>query len=136
MNIDFDALAHDRASEVERGEARLVQALLESMADGDLPTVRIPYEWIICDVCEGEGSHSRHLGVIDPDTWNDWEDDERHSYLSGRYDRACDACSGTGKLREIALEQLPKEVAEWIEGYRTDIRESALERYYERRAGC
>ena len=56
--------------------------------------------------------------------------------MSGAYDTRCNACSGSGKVREINLEMLPSEVVEYIENYRQCASESASERYYERLAGC
>lgn len=53
--------------------------------------------WIICPTCQGDGSSSRHLGVVNPD---DFSPDEWDSYRSGGYDQTCSNCEGTGKVRE------------------------------------
>ena len=55
--------------------------------------------WIICPTCSGVGHSSRHLGVVDPHS-PDWSPDEFEEYLSGAYDRPCNTCNGTGKVRD------------------------------------
>ena len=136
MNIDYDGLQLAKESEINEANARLIRAVIDAMKDGEIPTVSLAFDWVICDYCSGNGGHSRRLGVISPDTWNDWDDETRRAYGNGHYDIDCDACNGSGKVRELDLEQAPTEVAEWIERYRTAIYESAQESYYERLAGC
>ena len=114
----------------------MIGLLIEAMRGGEVSSVSLPYEWVICEVCGGEGKHSRHLGIIEPRTWNEWDDDEREGYMSGFYDRSCDGCVGSGKVRQLAEDALPADVVEWIESYRADLYESAMMTYYERRAGC
>lgn len=53
--------------------------------------------WMICPTCSGNGSHARHLGVVNPE---DWSDDEWEDYRGGVYDTTCESCHGTGKVRE------------------------------------
>lgn len=71
----------------------------------------MPRRWAICDECCGEGKSSAHLGCFsmedlqeDPDFCSD--------YFSGRYDRACQACHGTGKVKEIAYDHCTPEQME------------------------
>ena len=54
-----------------------------------------PGEWEICGHCRGAGKSSDYLGVIHPE---DWEPEDLEDYVSGKYDRPCRKCSGTGKL--------------------------------------
>jgi hypothetical protein len=136
MKLDYDGIQYARESEVNNAQARLVHSLLDAMRDGDIPNVPISFEWVICDYCQGNGGHSRHLGMISQDTWNDWGDESRERYLSGAYDTACTACSNTGKTREIALDTLPSAVVTWIDNYWENVYESASARYHERLAGC
>lgn len=56
-------------------------------------------KWCICSNCDGEGAHSKRLGVIACD---DWTDDELDAYKGGAYDQTCEVCEGTGKVREDA----------------------------------
>ena len=53
-------------------------------------------DWIICPVCEGEGSHSKNIGVIT----DAYERGEQfiEDYKAGLYDSRCDMCSGSGKV--------------------------------------
>ena len=136
MHIDYDGLRHDMLCQVEQDEREALEALMEAMQDGEVPTCEVRTHWEICPVCEGEGGHSRRLGVIDHDTWCDWEDDERARYLSGFYDAKCDRCGGSGKVREVDMEGLVPEAREWLEGYYRQAWESAQWSYAERRAGC
>jgi hypothetical protein len=136
MKVNYDDLQLDKESEINEANARLIDSLIDAMNDGEIPKVSLSFEWVICDYCRGNGGHSRRLGVISHDDWNDWSDETRNAYSHGRFDARCDACDGSGKVRELDLEQVPTEVAEWIERHRTAIYESAQESYYERLAGC
>lgn len=60
--------------------------------------------WMICPHCEGDGHHSMHLGVIDRDEWDE-EDFDR--YLEGVYDRECEVCHGSGKVRADEFDERP-----------------------------
>lgn len=136
MKIDYDALQYDRECEYAWYTRELIDDLVTAMKDGEVTSARITYEWVICETCEGEGSNSRHLGVIDPDTWNDWQDDERESYLNGRYDRACVPCNGSGKVKEMNYDALPADARQWVDNYLQSASDSAYARYCERLAGC
>jgi hypothetical protein len=52
-------------------------------------------KWQICCNCNGEGCHSKKLGVIDP---SDWDNDSLDDYMNGGYDSICELCDGTGKV--------------------------------------
>lgn len=52
--------------------------------------------WMICDACGGEG-HRDTLGVINPE---EWDEDELENYFAGGYDKSCDVCGGSGKVRD------------------------------------
>lgn len=57
--------------------------------------------WIICPTCSGDGSHSRDLGSFTVDEFNEaFDDEEQEMYFSGAYDRCCETCGGSGKIRE------------------------------------
>ena len=51
--------------------------------------------WEICCNCDGNGSHAKHLGIIDTE---EWSDEELDAYMNGGYDTACEVCDGTGKV--------------------------------------
>jgi DnaJ-class molecular chaperone len=136
MKIDYDGLQYDRECDYSYYTREMLEALLEAMREGEVTYARITYAWVICDTCEGSGSNSRHLGVIDPDTWNDWDDDARESYLGGHYDRECESCGGSGKAKEMNYDILPADVQGWIDDYLQRASDYAYERYCERLAGC
>ena len=88
--------------------------------DPDEEGIWVPFEWVVCDACGGEGKYvnpniDRH-GL----TSEDFEDEDfRDMYTSGAYDVTCELCQGrnviprftgdhkTGQLieREIAERQ-------------------------------
>lgn len=53
--------------------------------------------WMICPICNGDGKHSRALGVVNPD---DFSPDEWDEYMRGGYDSNCGTCGGDGKVRD------------------------------------
>lgn len=55
-------------------------------------------KWEICRNCEGDGKHSRHLGVITGSDRDDWSDEEFDDYMGGGYDTQCSVCAGSGKV--------------------------------------
>lgn len=52
-------------------------------------------QWEICCNCEGNGAHSKRLGIINTE---EWDDVELESYMAGAYDQPCEVCRGTGKV--------------------------------------
>lgn len=68
--------------------------------DGDEVEHIIPAVWEICSNCQGNGSHSKHLGAItQEDLDRDWSADEFDAYLAGAYDKQCEVCHGSGKVK-------------------------------------
>lgn len=59
-------------------------------------------KWIICEHCEGEGRHSKRFGCMTMSEFMETFDDEesREDYFDGAYDERCDACGGSGKMRD------------------------------------
>ena len=55
-------------------------------------------KWQICCNCDGNGKHSKHLGIITQETQDDWGDEGMETYMGGGYDTACSVCCGTGKV--------------------------------------
>lgn len=64
--------------------------------------------WIICPVCEGEGT------TVNPDidanglTQEDFDEDPdfAEDYMSGMFDIRCRSCGGSGKIKTSRLEEL------------------------------
>ena len=65
-------------------------------------------KWIICPVCNGDGTTVNP--AIDSNgisTTELYEDPEFHAdYMSGVYDQNCAACDGSGKMLESHIEDL------------------------------
>lgn len=136
MNIDYDALREDCDSELARGYAQEIQVLREAMRDEEIARFTLRFVWAICDYCEGEGGHSHRFGSYSADEWNELDDDFQEGYLSGRYDSSCEACGGSGKVRELDEDCLTDEARAYLAEYREYVYSNAMERYYERRMGC
>lgn len=115
--VDYDAINHWVDQYADRSEKEMIDYVIQAMKDGEITKCSINYEWVICDSCRGNGSHSNHLGVISHEVLSEWDDDDFHHYSSGLYDQACDRCEGTGKYKEIDLESLPDDVQEYIKQY-------------------
>jgi RecJ-like exonuclease len=64
--------------------------------------------WMICPVCEGDGTTVNPAIDGNGLTAEDFSDDPdfREDYFSGKYDIQCRACNGTGKIRESEVEEL------------------------------
>lgn len=71
--------------------------------DHDYPT-----RWVICGCCEGEGRSSAHLGDFSSEQLAE-DPDFAEAYFDGDYDRTCDECRGSGKVREVDIERLTPE---------------------------
>lgn len=65
-------------------------------------------KWMICPVCEGEGTTVNPNIDCNGLTHEDFAEDPdfREDYLSGVYNISCQACGGSGKLREGRLKEL------------------------------
>jgi DnaJ-class molecular chaperone len=85
--------------------------------EGEEVTDELPTRWAICSACEGEGKSSAYLGAItQEDRERDWSPEEFEGYMNGDYDKTCEACQGTGKVREVDEAVLPKALlAEWCQ---------------------
>lgn len=81
----------------------------------------IPHCWHICPACDGEGRSSAYLGVI---TREDADDEWMEDYMSGRFDRACGECDGSGKVQRPNFAQM------------TQAQQAAWEQQEEDRAAC
>lgn len=60
--------------------------------------VRLPSKFEVCGRCDGTGSHTNPNvdgnGITAEEWENDWDEDSRDGYMSGRYDVQCEICKG------------------------------------------
>lgn len=131
--IDFDAIDDDFQYEMNIGKLNMISAFNEAVMNGEIANYNFNYRWEICDVCNGDGGHSRRLGVINRD---DWDDEEFGYYMRGGYDITCELCNGSGKVKEIDLDLAPDYVRAWVQSYYDDIYSCAAERRSERMMGA
>lgn len=92
--------------------------------------IHLPYTWVICGHCEGEGMSSSYLGAFTWDELNEQGEEFIEDYFAGNYDRPCDCCEGSGK---IPIPNYDKMTEEQLEKYKDHVQ---AEREYkaERRA--
>lgn len=59
------------------------------------------HRWEICGRCAGEGKvgHSAFDNGITSSEWAEWDEEDRHNYMSGFYDVTCDDCKGRGSVK-------------------------------------
>lgn len=69
--------------------------------------IELPFRWIICDDCRGHGKSSAYLGAFTGDQMRE-DPDFAEEYMSGGYDRCCDACNGSGKVKAVDEKRTPK----------------------------
>lgn len=79
--------------------------------DGELIFKPDRSAWMICPTCSGEGHHAKELGSFTQSEFYECFDDEesRERYFAGGYDKVCNVCHGSGKIRESQLEEVDKE---------------------------
>lgn len=69
---------------------------------------QLPFRWIICSACRGEGKSSAYLGAFTAEDMDEAGPEFVEDYIAGNYDRACDTCGGSGKLKEVDPSKTPK----------------------------
>lgn len=84
------------------------------------------YRWAICDCCEGSGTRDNPAfsnGITSSEWHDEWDADDRESYLAGAYDVPCTDCAGSGKVKTPIVGNLT-----WAER-RQLVEERRQERY-------
>lgn len=61
--------------------------------------IELPFKWEICQACNGHGKSSSYLGAFTHDEMRDEGYEFMEDYMAGHYDRACDTCGGSGKIK-------------------------------------
>jgi len=112
------------------------EVIRQAIADEEIGRCPVQEDWVICDLCRGNGGHSSRFGAYSADEWNEQDDDFRENYLSGRYDEPCGDCDGTGKYLVLNEEELSDEAREYLDRYmRAEYQDYSVSRA-ERLAGC
>lgn len=113
-------------------EASLPERLREAIADGEIQKCPIVTKWEICDVCDGEGGHSRRFGVMVGSDLEEMGDEFWDSYASGNLDEPCRECESTGKVQVLDEEKLSLEAQNFVESLRQDLSDRHAEEWAER----
>jgi len=100
--------------------------------DGTEEVTQLPGRWCICGQCDGNGTSSAYLGAFTSSEWAEQDDDFKHDYLRGDYDRPCESCGGTGKVWSIDSRKLTKAQRQALQ----DEADYRAEVAAERRMGC
>jgi hypothetical protein len=74
---------------------------------GDDEEVTLPHKWQICGQCEGHGTSSAYLGAFTRDDLDEEGPEFCEDYFAGRYDRACETCGGSGKVKVVDRDRTP-----------------------------
>ena len=126
-------------STIQQGYIDRMNYYNDSRTQNHVPVPKnLPTCWAICQQCEGDGTMvnpSIDCGGLSFDQTDDPEfmDD----YMSGKFDVACNACGGSGKVREI--DRSREDFAVQIQEYDDDCAaeaEHAAERRAELIMGC
>lgn len=97
--MEYRKTLREQAEDLFPGDEEAQETWVEEYED------RSP--WMICPDCGGDGHHSKHLGAFtQEDVDRDWDPEPWQGYLRGEYDKTCDTCGGSGKIREQAYVEL------------------------------
>ncbi len=82
----------------------------------DLPTV-----FVVCSTCKGAGAHVNPSidgnGITASEWRDDWDPEERETYMSGGYDVQCFECHGQRVVAVVDEEHLPPKDLEFYIKY-------------------
>jgi hypothetical protein len=90
--------------------------------------VELPYRYVICEVCEGHGTHvnpsvdrdgitESERAEMDPEEWS--------AYRGGAYDQTCNTCGGSGKAVDFDREKMTPEQIKFLTKHEEDQYEFA-----------
>ena len=109
---------------------------------GGSATVSCESKFEICETCQGRGTYvnpSIDSGGITASEWEEWDEDDREDYWSGRYDITCSQCSGQKVIQVLEYDTknpLYNWCCERLNEYYESQYESAREHAWEKRMGC
>lgn len=100
--------------------------------DDEIP---LPTRWRICSHCQGDGMSSAYLGAFTGDQMRE-DPDFAEEYMQGRYDRTCDECNGSGKVKVVDYHKCDPELYELYIEQRRESRAVDEMAEMERRMGA
>tara|TARA_Y100000034_G_scaffold114215_1_gene150056 strand:- start:686 stop:1159 length:474 start_codon:yes stop_codon:yes gene_type:complete len=140
---DSRVMAGNKGSWYEKLDVKNMQALVEMPAsvgpEGSLDydtteQKMIPFKWVVCDTCQGKGTHvnpSIDAGGLSREDFDE-DPDFAEEYTSGRYDVQCYECKG----QRVVPEPLDEEFIKYLEERSRSAWESHQEMMAERRMGA
>lgn len=76
--------------------------------------VELPFKFQICSICEGRGTSSAYLGAFTQSDMDEEGPEFMEDYFDGHYDRPCDECGGSGKVKVVDRARVNKKhLREW-----------------------
>jgi len=72
--------------------------------DGEEVQHELPATNEVCNRCQGFGTHTNPNidgNGITQSEWEEWDRDDRESYLNGEYDVSCEECHGNKVVRVV-----------------------------------
>lgn len=97
--------------------------------EGGVVEVTLPTKWEICVECRGNGMSSSYLGAFTSSEWAEEDEEFKEDYMAGKYDKSCEYCDGSGKVRVVDWERLDeKTTAAYIAQLEEEAQDRATER--------
>jgi hypothetical protein len=113
------------------------KTMTATIDDGENEPIEVKCKYVVCEVCNGKGSHvnpsidSHGLSREDFDE----DPDFRENYFSGMYDVPCNECKGSRVLPE-PIDETPENIKNLIENRIRDEMEYNQLCAMERKMGC
>jgi hypothetical protein len=98
---------------------------ITTIYDADENPVELPFKWVICGRCNGHGHYNDHVYTGDEFEEAFPTDEDKDDYVNGRYDRTCESCDGSGKVKAVRTDLL---TAEQLEAYEDAVEDEAVDR--------
>jgi RecJ-like exonuclease len=146
MYNDRNYLSDSRVIAGERGtwyltfdEANMVAVVCIYEDNGDETQVEVPVKYEVCPTCDGKGTHVNpaiDAGGITSSEWEEWDDEDRESYMSGAYDVRCYECQGKRVVPVLDRDRTDPKVVEAIDTQERALAECERESRAERMMGA
>ena len=95
--------------------------------------IELPFKWEICSHCEGEGMSSAYLGAYTREDMDEAGPEFMAEYMAGAYDKPCDCCGGSGKVKIADRSKMTKAQRTEYDAQLKAIAEVDAEERHERR---